>query len=89
MCLFKLPCVLFLFITSGDISKCFSRCMFWLTSDVWCVLRLTGGFLQVTTENIGPEDIVDGSPRLILGLIWTIILRFQIQDILIDTVSDD
>lgn len=35
--------------------------------------------LHVTLENIGAEDIVDGNPRLILGLIWTIILRFQIQ----------
>ena len=42
--------------------------------------------LQVTFENIGAEDIVDGNPRLILGLIWTIILRFQIQDIIIEVV---
>jgi hypothetical protein len=33
----------------------------------------------VRLENIGAEDIVDGNPRMILGLIWTIILRFQIQ----------
>jgi len=44
-------------------------------------------FLKVTFENIGAEDIVDGNPRLILGLIWTIILRFQIQDIIIEVVS--
>ena len=37
--------------------------------------------LQVRLESIGAEDIVDGNPRLILGLIWTIILRFQIQEI--------
>ncbi|KAL1131760.1 hypothetical protein AAG570_011373 [Ranatra chinensis] len=35
----------------------------------------------VRLESIGAEDIVDGNPRLILGLIWTIILRFQIQEI--------
>ena len=38
-------------------------------------------------ESIGAEDITDGNPRLILGLIWTIILRFQIQDIEIEIVS--
>ncbi|XP_050407107.1 spectrin beta chain isoform X3 [Patella vulgata] len=42
------------------------------------------GFLheqRVHLENMGAHDIVDGSSRLTLGLIWTIILRFQIQDI--------
>ncbi|KAK7507019.1 hypothetical protein BaRGS_00001870, partial [Batillaria attramentaria] len=39
---------------------------------------------KVYFENIGAEDIVDGNPRLILGLIWTIILRFQIQEITVD-----
>ena len=38
-------------------------------------------------ENIGAEDIVDGNPRLILGLVWTTILRFQIQDISVDALS--
>ena len=32
-------------------------------------------------ESIGAEDIVDGIPRLIMGLMWTIILRFEIEDI--------
>ena len=36
---------------------------------------------KVNLENIGPEDIVDGRPRLLLGLIWIIILRFQVQEI--------
>ena len=37
---------------------------------------------RVPLENIGPEDIVDGNERLILGLVWTLILRFQIQSAL-------
>ena len=36
---------------------------------------------RVHLENMGAHDIVDGNPRLTLGLIWTIILRFQIQEI--------
>ncbi|XP_065157650.1 spectrin beta chain isoform X3 [Atheta coriaria] len=39
---------------------------------------------KVRLESIGAEDIVDGIPTLVLGLIWTIILRFQIQEIEID-----
>ncbi|XP_074662524.1 spectrin beta chain-like isoform X4 [Tubulanus polymorphus] len=37
--------------------------------------------MRVQMENMGCHDIVDGNSRLTLGLIWTIILRFQIQDI--------
>ncbi|XP_075568377.1 spectrin beta chain, erythrocytic isoform X2 [Pelecanus crispus] len=37
---------------------------------------------RVHLENMGSHDIVDGNHRLVLGLIWTIILRFQIQDII-------
>ncbi|XP_078720706.1 spectrin beta chain, non-erythrocytic 1-like isoform X1 [Lampetra fluviatilis] len=40
---------------------------------------------KVHLENMGSHDIVDGNHRLILGLIWTIILRFQIQDIHVET----
>ncbi|XP_053365355.1 spectrin beta chain, erythrocytic isoform X1 [Clarias gariepinus] len=39
---------------------------------------------RVHLENMGSHDIVDGNHRLILGLIWTIILRFQIQDIVVE-----
>lgn len=34
---------------------------------------------RVHLENMGSHDIVDGNHRLILGLIWTIILRFQVH----------
>ncbi|KAG8697064.1 hypothetical protein FRC08_006758 [Ceratobasidium sp. 394] len=35
----------------------------------------------VKLTNIGPEDIIDGNVKLILGMIWTLILRFTIADI--------
>ncbi|KAL8827636.1 MAG: hypothetical protein Q9191_003063 [Dirinaria sp. TL-2023a] len=35
--------------------------------------------IQMT--NIGAEDVVDGNKKIILGLIWTLILRFTINDI--------
>ncbi|KAL8854101.1 MAG: hypothetical protein Q9221_001021 [Calogaya cf. arnoldii] len=35
--------------------------------------------IQMT--NIGAEDVVDGNKKIILGLIWTLILRFTISDI--------
>ncbi|XP_049531966.1 spectrin beta chain, non-erythrocytic 1 isoform X2 [Anopheles darlingi] len=44
---------------------------------------------KVRLESIGAEDIVDHNPRLILGLIWTIILRFQIQEIEIDVDEEN
>ena len=39
---------------------------------------------RVHLENIGAHNIVGGNPRLTLGLIWTIILRFQIQEITVE-----
>lgn len=33
---------------------------------------------KVHLENMGSHDIVDGNHRLTLGLVWTIILRFQV-----------
>ena len=41
---------------------------------------------KIKIESIGAEDIVAGNQTLILGLIWTIILRFQINLI---EVEDD
>lgn len=44
---------------------------------------------HVHLENIGPHDIVDGNPSLTLGLIWTIILRFQIEIVLVQPDQED
>lgn len=34
---------------------------------------------KIKLVNIRSEDIVDGNPKLTLGLIWTIILHFQVS----------
>jgi len=49
-------------------------------------------FLQqkkVNLENIGAEDIVDCNPRLTMGLVWTLILRFQIEEVEIEGESSE
>lgn len=35
----------------------------------------------VRLTNIGAEDVVDGNLKLILGMIWTLVLRFSIATI--------
>ena len=36
---------------------------------------------QVKLVNIRNDDITDGNPKLTLGLIWTIILHFQVGSV--------
>lgn len=38
-------------------------------------------YKKIKLVNIRAEDIVDGNPKLTLGLIWTIILHFQVSTI--------
>uniref|UniRef100_A0A8C7Q0M7 Actinin alpha 3b n=1 Tax=Oncorhynchus mykiss TaxID=8022 RepID=A0A8C7Q0M7_ONCMY len=41
----------------------------------------------VKLVSIGAEEIVDGNTKMTLGMIWTIILRFAIQDISVEETS--
>ncbi|XP_014779445.1 alpha-actinin, sarcomeric isoform X2 [Octopus bimaculoides] len=41
----------------------------------------------VRLVSIGAEEIVDGNVKMTLGMIWTIILRFAIQDITVEEMS--
>ncbi|XP_049456846.1 dystonin isoform X4 [Epinephelus fuscoguttatus] len=44
---------------------------------------------QVKLVNIRNDDITDGNPKLTLGLIWTIILHFQISEVHVIGESED
>lgn len=52
----------------------------------WLLYKLLSEFcVQVKLVNIRNDDIADGNPKLTLGLIWTIILHFQVKKM--DTLS--
>ena len=42
---------------------------------------------QIRLVNIRPDEIVDGNPKLTLGLIWTIILHFQVRSCFLHQVA--
>ncbi|PKU27904.1 hypothetical protein llap_21792 [Limosa lapponica baueri] len=44
--------------------------------------------LQVELVNIGGTDIVDGNHKLTLGLLWSIILHWQVKDVMKNIMSD-
>lgn len=44
-------------------------------------------FPGVKLVSIGAEEIVDGNLKMTLGMIWTIILRFAIQDISVEEMT--
>ncbi|XP_043928331.1 dystrophin isoform X3 [Protopterus annectens] len=43
---------------------------------------------SVDLVNIGGADIVDGNHKLTLGLIWSIILHWQVKDVMKDIMAD-
>nr|XP_009930413.1 PREDICTED: utrophin [Opisthocomus hoazin] len=43
---------------------------------------------NVELVNIGGTDIVDGNPKLTLGLLWSIILHWQVKDVMKNIMSD-
>jgi hypothetical protein len=43
-------------------------------------------YKEIKLVNIRGEDIVDGNPKLTLGLIWTIILHFQVGESFLDSL---
>lgn len=46
-------------------------------------------YKKIKLVNIRAEDIVDGNPKLTLGLIWTIILHFQVSAAVISVKRRD
>ncbi|KZS17068.1 putative Dystrophin, partial [Daphnia magna] len=43
---------------------------------------------NVKLVNISSNDIVDGNPKLTLGLVWSIILHWQVQDVLKGSMAE-
>ena len=51
----------------------------WMEMNLKALKYLRDNFVKV--DNIGPSDIVEGNKTLILGLIWIIVLRYQISPV--------
>ncbi|KAH9492317.1 hypothetical protein Btru_024689 [Bulinus truncatus] len=43
---------------------------------------------QIKLVNISSNDIVDGNPKLTLGLVWSIILHWQVKDVMKNVMED-
>ena len=43
---------------------------------------------KIRITNISANDIVDGNPKLTLGLVWSIIQHWQVRDVLRTAVYD-
>ena len=67
------------------LSNCNTALEFLRTKKVTVTVRVTLGIdnfnllnFQIKLVNINASDVVDGRPAVVLGLIWTIILYFQV-----------
>ena len=45
-------------------------------------------YFKIRITNITANDIVDGNPKLTLGLVWNIIQHWQVRDVLRTSVYD-
>ena len=52
------------------------------------ILNIYLFLFQVRLINISSNDIVDGNPKLTLGLVWNIIQHWQVRDVLRTAVYD-
>uniref|UniRef100_A0A8C3G4R7 Calponin-homology (CH) domain-containing protein n=1 Tax=Cyclopterus lumpus TaxID=8103 RepID=A0A8C3G4R7_CYCLU len=53
----------------------------WVTNIGTALKFLEGRKVRIKLVNINSTDIVDGRPSIVLGLMWTIILYFQIEEL--------
>ena len=68
-------CKILVFLSSQPRER--GRMRFHAIQNVETALRFLR-YKEIKLVNIRGEDIVDGNPKLTLGLIWTIILHFQV-----------
>ncbi|XP_069136952.1 dystrophin-like isoform X1 [Argopecten irradians] len=51
-------------------------------------ISLLENSFSIKLVNISSNDIVDGNPKLTLGLVWSIILHWQVKDVMKDLMDD-
>ncbi|XP_013413171.1 dystrophin isoform X2 [Lingula anatina] len=52
------------------------------------VIQILNHSYNIRLVNISSNDIVDGNPKLVLGLVWSIILHWQVKDVLKGIMAD-
>ncbi|KAL8624968.1 hypothetical protein ACOMHN_039855 [Nucella lapillus] len=57
-------------------------------NNVNTVLHVLESNYNIKLVNISSNDIVDGNPKLTLGLVWSIILHWQVKDVMRDVAGD-